>query len=73
MNKEELNTKLEENKIPQDAYSLEGGLPSECFCMETGDKCVVYYSERGIKTQLREFGTESEACDYMYKKLLSIF
>lgn len=36
--------------VPQDLYSLEGGLPGESYCIEkTEDKWHLYYSERGVK------------------------
>ena len=73
MDRKGLDAKLEKKKVPKDAYSLAGGLPNECFCMEKGKQWEVYYSERGLKTQLKEFATEDEACEYMYNKLLGIF
>lgn len=73
MNRKELSEKLKNSNVPQDAYSLVGGLPNECFCMDKGDKWEVYYSERGQKTQLKQFNTEQDACEYMYNKLNTLF
>ncbi|MCH1939870.1 hypothetical protein [Holdemania massiliensis] len=73
MNREELSKELLKKKIPQDAYSLFGGLPNECFCLAEEKQWEVYYSERGKKTQLRKFNSEDEACEFMYKKLINIF
>lgn len=59
----QLRRHLEENAVRRDAYSLEGGRPSEAYCIETSpDGYVVYYSERGVRTSLQRFDTEAEAC-----------
>ena len=39
------------------------------FCINKIECWEVHYSERGIKTQLKQFDTENEACEYLYKKL----
>jgi len=72
MNREELLYKLKNENIPSDMYYLSGGLPNEKYVMshENG-KWQVYYSERGIKTNYREFNIESDACDYMLKLLVN--
>jgi hypothetical protein len=60
----ELEHKLSVSNIPKDAYSLSGGLPNEAHCIESVDgRWQVYYSERGIRTGVRRFDTEREACD----------
>lgn len=46
-----------------------GGLPNERLCMVKENYWQVYYSERGLKTGLREFQTESEACEYFLEKM----
>ena len=72
MNKEELRKKLDLEGIRPDVYWLEGGLPSETFCLcEIEGKWQVYYSERGKKTGLREFETEGDACQYFYEEIIS--
>lgn len=61
---------LENKKIPIDSYSLNGGFPNESLCITLeGDKWEVYYSERGKKTQLTFFETETEACEQFYARL----
>lgn len=58
---------IAETGIPSDAYSLEGGLPNEAFCIghdPDGNRWEVYYSERGRKSGLRTFDSEDEACSY---------
>ena len=53
--------------IPEHAYSLKGGLPNEAFCIsEYSNMWEIYYSERGIKTGLKKFSNESDACDYFF-------
>jgi len=70
MNLSELETKLANSSLPDDAYSLTGGLPNEAYCIEqTPDgKWHTYYSERGLRTGLKTFDTEDEACDYFFSK-----
>lgn len=53
-------------------YSLLiGGFPNEAFCLiEIEDGREVYYSERGKKNGIKQYASESEACEYMYKKLI---
>ncbi|NLK94016.1 MAG: hypothetical protein GX275_02330 [Clostridiales bacterium] len=70
MNKEKLKEILIRENIPNDAYSLEGGFPNEAYCLniENG-KWQVYYSERGQKSNLKEYYSEEEACEELYKRL----
>jgi hypothetical protein len=69
----ELQDRLRREMVPHDMYSLDGGLPGERLCLgKTGVGWEVYYSERGLKTGLREFATEQEACDYFYGELQEI-
>lgn len=67
MNKSDLEKILKKNKIPKQLYSLPGGLPNECYCIGKKEKWEVYYSERGLKTQLVYFNTEEAACEYFLK------
>jgi hypothetical protein len=60
--------------VPKDLYSLNGGLPNEAFCLNKEDEIwEVYYSERGIKSQLKQFHSEDEAYNYFYQTILQIF
>ena len=43
---------------------MTGGLPNEKLCIVKEDKWQVYYSERGNKSGLKIFETETEACEY---------
>ncbi|WLD94527.1 hypothetical protein [Alkalihalobacillus sp. AL-G] len=63
----ELQEKLNTMKIPQNFYSLDGGLPNEAYCIGYNKgKWEVYYSERGNKTDLKKFQSENEACNFFY-------
>jgi hypothetical protein len=67
MNRNDLKRIFTEAKLPNDYYSLIGGLPNEAFVISNYNTWDVYYSERGEKTGLVKFDTEEEACEYMYK------
>ena len=67
MNLEELKAAFEREEVPEDLYSLSGGLPNERFCItQAGGHWEVYYSERGIKSGCKRFGMEKDACLYLY-------
>jgi hypothetical protein len=71
MKKDELQQLLINANVPKDLYNLNGGLPNEVFCLNKEDNIwEVYYSERGVKSQLKKFDSEDEACDYFYKTIL---
>lgn len=66
----ELEEKLNELAVSEDLYSIMvGGLPNEKLCIVQGETWQVYYSERGRKSGLKEFETETEACEYFFNKL----
>lgn len=61
---------MNELGIPEDLYSImKGGLPNEKLCIVEEKGWKVYYSERGRKSALKEFRTESEACIYFLDKI----
>jgi len=64
----ELKTVLENKRVPKQYYSLNGGLPPDSLCIEQAKngKWFTYYSDRGSRSELIEFETEEEACDYFY-------
>ncbi|MGW6300808.1 hypothetical protein [Peribacillus butanolivorans] len=73
MKKDELQQLLINANVPKDLYNLNGGLPNEAFCLNKEDNIwEVYYSERGVKSQLKKFDSEDEACDYFYKTILEL-
>ena len=66
----ELERELLQLGISDDLYSImTGGLPNEKLCIVKEDKWKVYYSERGKKSGLKIFETETEACEYFLRKL----
>ena len=67
MNLKELKKKLDEQNVPTDMYSLNGWNPNEMMCIERKDqKWQVYCSERGMKTGMKIFKREVDACQYLY-------
>lgn len=63
MTAKELAILLDELRVRHDAYSLNGGLPSEAYCLGFVDgHWEVYYSERGQKSGLQLFDSEHDAC-----------
>ena len=73
LKKDELQQLLIRSNVPNDLYNLNGGLPNEVFCLNKEDNSwEVYYSERGVKSQLTEFESEDEACDYFSKTILGL-
>lgn len=74
MNIQSLKSKLDKAGIPSNSYQLYGGLPNEIFCISKNDMgWEIYYSERGCKTGLRVFSSESAACEHFYSMLLNHF
>jgi hypothetical protein len=66
MHIEQLRNFLIINHVPDNLYSLDGGLPSEAYCINKVEGgWEVYYSERGLKSQLVKFDTEDKACLYL--------
>ncbi|CAH0135816.1 hypothetical protein SRABI80_00272 [Peribacillus frigoritolerans] len=73
MKKLELEKLLIKDNVPKNLYSLNGGLPNEVLCLNKRDNILeVYYSERGLKSNLKKFDTEDDACEYFYKTVLEL-
>lgn len=73
MNIAELKLIFEKEKVPNDLYSLIGGLPNERCCIDQiNGRWAVYYSERGSKSDLKFFDTEEEACLHLYEQVKSL-
>ncbi|MBD8138040.1 hypothetical protein [Peribacillus frigoritolerans] len=73
MKKLELEKLLIKDNVPKNLYSLNGGLHNEVLCLNKRDNILeVYYSERGLKSNLKKFDTEDDACEYFYKTVLEL-
>ena len=71
MNREELRGQLDGAKINPETYDLDGKYCEECLRLERAiDGWVVYYVERGLRTNEHHFNSEDEACKYMADRLL---
>ena len=65
----QLEKELKMMGIPKELYSIMvGGLPNEKLCIVKEDTWQVYYSERGNKSGLKIFETESDACEFFLRK-----
>ena len=70
MTKQELLQRLQDEKVPENCYSLEGGLPNDRLCLEKlGLAWLVYYSETGERYEEMFFTSEDEACDYFHTRV----
>lgn len=66
MNRVELEQQLSLMGIRPDAYSLDGGHPSEAYVLtETATGWCTYYSERGQESGRVVFEDESEAFHHL--------
>jgi hypothetical protein len=66
MTRDEFVAWTAQSGIEADCFSLDGGHPSEAFVLDRrGSAWVVYYSERGLETAGRTFGSERQALDYL--------
>ena len=70
MRREELLAILESEGVNPNAYSLDGGHPSERLVLaHSANGWVVYYSERGLESGWQFYATESEACEHLLNGL----
>ncbi len=68
---DDLEKRLIEENCPR-VYSLKGGLPNEEYCIGFNNgSWEVYYSERGIKSGLKIFDNEEDACEYFYNNIFA--
>lgn len=71
MNILQLEQKLKELSVRKDSYSLYGGFPNEAYCVSQFENTwEVYYSERGLKTNMKIFSDEASACEYFFHLLI---
>jgi hypothetical protein len=70
MNRDQLRRTLREEGIRDDAYDLTGGHYSETYTLsEANGRWFVYYSERGLESNKKEFSSETAACEYLLEQL----
>jgi hypothetical protein len=71
LNRCELREILDREGVDPNAYELQGGHPNEKYTIEAGvGGWLVYYSERGKRTDEAFFGTEEAACRDLLQRLL---
>jgi hypothetical protein len=72
MNIEQLKLRLAKANVMPIVYCINCKNPMEQYClMQDGARWSVYYSERGVKRNEVIFQNESEACEYLYNKLIN--
>ena len=70
MNRQELKKQLVYMNVPEFEYDLEGGFSDQAMnLLQNGDKWEVFFCERGGKSVVKQFDTESEACEYLLEEL----
>ena len=68
MNRAELLACLDEASIDARSYDLDEGGRSESYVLRERDgRWEVFYSERGLRSGLRCYSSESEASAYFFK------
>lgn len=73
MNVKELIIKLDEEKIPQRWYSINGNLSSDIYVLRQVYNYweFFYVDERGDQNNdYRRFENEEDACNYLFEQLL---
>jgi len=70
MTKRELQEELDRLGVRREAYCLDGGTPHNRFVLDHDYAgWWVYYSERGLRIQPQNFGTEDAACRYFLERI----
>lgn len=74
MNVKELLQRLEQMDLPNNSYSVLSKVKDEALCM-LKEKGIweVFYSERGLKTNLQTFESEFDACDHFFERITKWF
>jgi len=72
MNIIDLTELLKKEGVPDGIYNFSGKHSNEGFYINfNGQKWETYYLERGIKTELKLFEKEEEACEHLLPKILN--
>lgn len=69
MNRLELLDELDKLNVPTSYYSIKGPMEDRICLDKEKEQWVVFYAERGLKSELGTFRAESEACEFMLEKL----
>lgn len=74
MNARELIERLKKSSVPRDSYSIFENIKDESLCLvNEGGPWVVFYYERGLKTELERFAGEDEACVRFFHRIIKWF
>lgn len=66
MNHMQLADILEHEHIDPNSYSIGPSTRGEQYCIEFLDgSWAVYYAERGLRTGIKNFDNEGDACQYL--------
>jgi SseB protein N-terminal domain len=72
MTREEFMAVVTNERIRPSAFSLDDGGQDECYILEgSSSNWNVYYSERGLVTQQRYFGSETDALQHLIVTLIN--
>ncbi|MEM7188153.1 MAG: hypothetical protein AAF439_00955 [Pseudomonadota bacterium] len=65
--------RLNQLGVPDEMYTIGGLGGGEVYGVEeiNGTWCT-YYSERGFRNDLKEWSSEKEACDFLFKTVVQI-
>ena len=70
----ELRELLDAVPVPPDAVVLLGDTPDEAYVLDRdGTGWVVFYAERGLRTEERRYPSEDEACRDLYTRATRAF
>lgn len=66
-----LRVALDQLGIEPSRYSLHGGRPDQAYAIKReGKRWIVYYCERGGRSDIERFATEDEACRRLLSRLM---
>jgi len=70
MNTTELVERLNQLDVNPSSYSIGASSADEQYVIrEEGGAWLVFYAERGLRSGLKQFASEDEACDYFLNLL----
>ncbi|GJA02516.1 hypothetical protein ECV0102_28640 [Enterobacter cloacae] len=73
MDRVELQSELNKLNIPRNSYSIDGVKDETlCLILDGGLWCI-FYSERGKRTEVEFFATESDACQSFLARITKWF